>query len=190
MKRISKYLLLIFIILNINAVSFAQNPIATDSTNFNYIEVDGSKLQYIIKGEGMPCLVIGSSVYYPKTFSTKLYNHLKFYFVDMKWFAKDYAPENLDSVNISSIVDDVEQIRQKLGLNKLLIMGHSIHGTIATEYVKRYPDKVVGLIILDSPCEWGDTTYDEKSKALWLTASPERKKLQEENWGNIKELDR
>ena len=190
MKRISKYLLLIFIILNINAVLFAQNPIATDSTNFNYIEVDGSKLQYIIKGEGMPCLVIGSSVYYPKTFSTKLYNHLKFYFVDMKWFAKDYAPENMDTVNISSIVDDVEQIRQKLGLNKLLIMGHSIHGTIATEYVKRYPDKVVGLIILDSPCEWGDTKYDEKSKALWLTASPERKKLQEENWGNVKEVDR
>ncbi len=29
------------------------------------------------------------------------------YFVDMKWFAKDYAPENLDSVTIQTIMEDV-----------------------------------------------------------------------------------
>ena len=190
MTRRLTHLLLALIPLNFNTALFAQYPIASDSVNSKYIEVDGSKLRYVVKGEGVACLVIGSSVYYPKTFSTKLYSHLKFYFVDMKWFAEDYAPENLDSLNISSIVDDVEQIRQKLGLNKLLIMGHSIHGTIATEYVKRYPDKVTGLVVIGSPCEWGNTTYDEKSKALWETASPERKKLQEENWGNVKELDR
>lgn len=154
------------------------------------MEVDGSKLQYVVKGEGKPCLVIGSSVYYPKTFSGNLYKHLKLYFVDLKWFAKDYKPENLDSVNIRSIVGDVEQIRLQLGLEKPLIMGHSIHGTIATEYVKRHSDKVCGLVVIGSPCEWGNATYDTKAKALWETASVERKRLQEENWGKLNELDR
>jgi proline iminopeptidase len=168
----------------------AQNKTVTIQNDTNFIEVDNCKLRYIVKGEGQPCLVIGSSVYYPKTFSKELNKKLKMYFVDMKWFAKDYQPENPDSVNISSIVDDVEQIRLKLGLNKPLIMGHSIHGTIATEYVKKYSANVSGLIVIGSPCEWGNATYDAKAGAHWETASAERRKLQEENWGKSKEIDR
>ena len=154
------------------------------------IQVDDSRLDYVVEGEGRPCLVIGSSIYYPRTFSGNLRQHLEMYFVDLKWFAKDYAPEDLEQVTIASIVQDVEQVREALGLEKPLIMGHSIHGTIATEYVKEYGDQVSGLIVIGSPAEWGNATYDERAAALWSTASPERKKIQEENWGNVKELDR
>ena len=41
------------------------------------LSVDGSKLDYVIEGRGKACLVIGSSVYYPKTFSPELQKHLK-----------------------------------------------------------------------------------------------------------------
>lgn len=167
-----------------------QNELTTNHVITGFVAVDGSKLQYAIKGEGRPCLVIGSAVYYPKTFSDKLYKHLQMYFVDLKWFAQAYKPENLDSVNIQSIAEDIEQIRLKLGLEKPLIMGHSIHGTIATEYVKIHADKVSGLIVIGSPSAWGNATYDTKAKAMWETASPERKKIQEKNWGKIKEIDR
>jgi len=84
----------------------------------------------------------------------------------------------------------VEQIRTALGLEKPLIIGHSIHGTIATEYVKKYGAHVSGLIVIGSPCEWGNATYAKKAEALWKTASAQRKKIQEENWGKAKELDR
>ena len=154
------------------------------------IEIDGSILQYVIEGEGIPCLVIGSSVYYPRTFSNNLRENLKMYFVDMKWFAKDYAPENLDHVNIESIVEDIEEIRVALDLKMPLIMGHSIHGTMATEYVKKYGDKVCGLIVIGSPAEWGNSVYNEKAAALWASASPKRKELQEKNWGKTNEIDR
>jgi proline iminopeptidase len=164
-----------------------SNRIQNDS---GYIEIDGSKLKFVTKGVGLPCIVIGSSIYYPRTFSPDLHKLLKLYYVDMKWFAKDYDPENLDNVDINSIVEDVEQIRLALGLEKPLIMGHSIHGTIAMEYVKKYSEKVSGLVVVGSPCEWGNSTYDSKAKALWETASEERRKLQEENWGKLKEIDR
>jgi proline iminopeptidase len=154
------------------------------------IEVDGSQLNYVVEGAGTACLVIGSSIYYPRTFSNNLKQHLKMYFVDMKWFAKDYAAEHLADVTIETIVQDVEEIRVALGLSMPLIMGHSIHGTIATEYVKKFGDQVSGLIVIASPAEWGNVTYTEKAAALWATASPERKRLQEENWGKVKELDR
>ena len=168
---------------------FAQHSTPPEIVS-GVIEVDGSKLQYVIEGSGRPCLVIGSSIYYPRTFSNNLRKHLKLYFVDMKWFAKGYATEDLDDVTIESIVQDVEQIRVALGLELPLVMGHSIHGTIATEYVKEFGNKVSGLIVIGSPAEWGNATYTEKAELLWETASPERKKLQEENWGKLKELDR
>lgn len=154
------------------------------------IAVDGSKLNYVVEGKGKPCLVIGSSIYYPKTFSKKIREHLRMYFVDMKWFAEGYAPEKLDSINIRSIVDDVEEIRIKLGLDKPVIMGHSVHGTIAMEYVKRYSNRVSALVIIGSPPQWGNPVYDQKAAALWETASEERKGIQKENWGQAKELDR
>lgn len=159
-------------------------------SNSGAVKVDGSRLKYVIEGEGKPCLVIGSSIYYPRTFSNNLRKHLKMYFVDMKWFSKDYAAENLDNVTIESIVQDVEQIRVALGLEMPLIMGHSIHGTIATEYVKKFGHQVSGLIVIGSPAEWGNATYNEKAVVLWASASSKRKRLQEENWGKVKELDR
>ena len=153
------------------------------------ILVGKTQLNYTIEGEGIPCLVIGSSIYYPRTFSQDLKNHLKMYFVDLKWFAPDFE-EKLEDMNIASIVEDVEEIRQKLGLEKPLIMGHSIHGTISTEYVKKHGDKVSGLIVIGSPAEWGNDTYNQKAEALWATASAERKQIQEDNWGSVTELDR
>ena len=185
-----KFTCLTCIILLISQSLSSRDKKFSDTPVSNYIEVDGCKLRYIVKGEGLECLVIGSSIYYPRTFSKELEKHLKMYFVDMKWFAQDYKPENPDSVNISSIAGDIEQIRMKLGLEKPVILGHSIHGTIATEYVKKYSSNVSGLIVIGSPCEWGNETYDLKAGELWETASAERKKIQEENWGKLKEIDR
>jgi len=155
-----------------------------------HIEVDDSRLRYVVEGNGYPCLVIGSSIYYPKTFSQDLRQHLKLYFVDMKWFANDYEPEDLEAVTIAGIVEDVEQIRRHLGLERPILMGHSIHGAIAVEYAKRYPDKIASLVVIGSPAAFGNAVYQEKAAALWQTASEERKAIQQENWGKVTEADR
>jgi proline iminopeptidase len=178
------------VILYCNYTIAQQTEKRQETSSSGFIEVDGSKLNYVVEGKGKPCLVIGSSVYYPKTFSKNLRKHLKMYFVDMKWFAKEYMPENLDSVNIKSIVEDVEKIRKKLGLNQPMIMGHSIHGTIAVEYAKKYSQNVSSLVIIGSPALWGSKSFDQKAAALWETASEERKAIQNQNWGDITELDR
>ena len=170
MKK-NRFLFFVFLlIVQINCTFDSSKP-QEELSPSGEIKIDSSQLDYVIEGEGIPCLVIGSSVYYPRTFSKDLRKHLKMYFVDLKWFAEGYQKENLDSVNIQSIVDDVEQIREALGLKKPLIIGHSIHGTIATEYVKQYGDHVRGLVVIGSPSEWGNETYTEKATALWETAS-------------------
>jgi proline iminopeptidase len=144
-----------------------------------HILVDGTKLEYIVEGEGMPSLVIGSSVYYPKTFSKEIRKHLKMYFIDLRWFAQEYSPVNLDDFSIETIISDIEIARTSLGLHKPILLGHSIHGTIAMEYAKRYPEKISHVIAIGSPNIMGNQEYEEAVEALWATASPERKMHQD-----------
>ncbi len=104
-----------------------------------FIEVSGTKLNYVIEGTGKPCLVIGSSIYYPRTFSKQLRDSLRFYFVDMRWFAKEYAPVKPHDFTLDSIISDIEKVRAELKLERVIIAGHSIHSVIAFEYARKYP---------------------------------------------------
>ncbi len=147
-----------------------------------FVEVEGTKLDYVAEGKGKPCLVIGSSLYYPRTFSKLLREHFRFYFVDMRWFAKSYLPVNLNDFTRQTIVDDIEKVRSELKLEKVILIGHSIHGAIAFEYAKQHPDKVSHLVMIDAPNTAGNIDQDIAVSDLWNTASTERKDMQNNNW--------
>jgi len=142
------------------------------------IEIEGTKLNYVIEGDGAPCLVIGSSIYYPRTFSEKLRNSFRIYFVDLRWFAKEYSPVDPETYTLQAIADDIDKIRSELDLGKVILIGHSIHGTIAFEYARRYPENVSHVVLIGSPNIHGNETYRIATEALWETASEERKKIQ------------
>ena len=156
-----------------------------------YVEVDGTKLDYVAEGKGMPCLVIGSSIYYPRTFAKLLRDHFQLYFVDMRWFAKSYSPMNLSEFTIQTIVADIEKVRSELKLEKVILIGHSIHGAIAFEYAKQHPDHVSHLVMIDAPNTAGTIDQKVAISDLWNTASTERKDMQSKNWqilANMKNL--
>ena len=113
-RSIRNLMVILITICNISILSAQEIKTPDENLTKGYIVIDGSKLDYVVRGNGISCLIIGSSVYYPKAFSHDLDKYMKIYFVDMKWFAKDYKPEKLDSVTIQSIVEDVEEIRNKL----------------------------------------------------------------------------
>ena len=146
------------------------------------ISVPGAKLHYVAEGEGTPCVVIGSSIYYPRTFSAALKKRFRFYFVDLRWFTPDLENDSRSGTTRQSLSDDVERIRQGLGLQKMVLVGHSIHGCVAFEYARRHPDRISRLVLIGSPPDFANAAYDAAVDASWKTASPERQKLQTENW--------
>jgi proline iminopeptidase len=115
--------------------------------NGGYIEVDGFKLNYVTEGEGPDVLVIGSSVYYPRSFSQSLRKSLRMHFVDYRGFAE--GPEV--DLTFETLLEDLELVRKKLGLKKCIVVGHSAHGLLALEYAKKYQEQVSHVVVIGMP---------------------------------------
>lgn len=132
-------------------------------------------LKATIVGQGLPTIVIGSHLYYPRTFSKNLESHLQMIFMDTRTF----VPENLDfqksDFSIEKIIDDVEALRVELKLDKLIIIGHSIHAFMALEYAKKFPDKVSHLILIASSPITGQRLYHEADRYFEESVCPMRK---------------
>jgi proline iminopeptidase len=76
------------------------------------VEVEGAHLGYRIEGRGQPCLVVGSSVYYPRVFSQALRQHLQLVFVDLRHFAAASDPSfTPDRISSDTYADDIEHAR-------------------------------------------------------------------------------
>lgn len=185
-------LLQLFVVLAVvgNATAQPGSGVGGDARQIKYVQIQGAKVNYVVEGVGDPCLVLGSHLFYPRTFSAGIRDHLKFYFVDMRWFAKEYDYVEVEEITLASVIEDVENIRDQLNLEKFVLMGHSLYGSIAFEYASRYPDRVSNLIMIGSSPTLESKAYDEMVRDHWkMTASKERIALQNDKWKRYIDAD-
>jgi proline iminopeptidase len=141
------------------------------------IVLEGTKLTYKIEGEGPACLVVASS---PEYFSPNLRNHLQLHFVDTRYTSAEYKPMNVEEYTLDLLFSDIDTMRAAMGLQKFIIIGHSINGVLAYEYAKRYPEYVSGVVMICSPSTYGTSVFAEAEKKYWASAPEERKNLFQE----------
>ncbi len=73
------------------------------------------------------------------------YDQLGSFFSDQPDFSD---PENRARfLNIDYYVQEVEEVRQKLGLDHFFLLGQSWGGVLAIEYALRYPEHLAGVIL-------------------------------------------
>ena len=53
-------------------------------------------------------------------------------------------------MTIKTLVDDIDQLRQKLGFEQVHVLGHSWGGMLAAKYAIEYPLKVKSLVLCDA----------------------------------------
>jgi proline iminopeptidase len=111
----------------------------------------------------------------PRVFSQELCQHLQLVFVDLRHFAAASDPSfTPDRISSDTYADDIEQVRQTLGLGDVVVVGHSIHALIALAYARRYPGHVRGVVAVGAD-PLGDATARAR---LWeAEASDERKEI-------------
>jgi proline iminopeptidase len=139
------------------------------------IPVDGFELGYSDEGAGRAVLVIGSSVYYPRTFSPQLRKHLRLVFVDHRGFGtptKQYLNADFE---LDKLVDDIEKIRAALQLEEVIVAGHSGHGYMALAYAQKYPQNVSHVALLALSPDSSEASFKAADRYLEESVAPERK---------------
>lgn len=119
-----------------------------------FMIINGSDVYYKTMGGGEPLLVIhGGPVldhsYFLPHFES-LARDYQLIFYDQRACGKSAIEIDSATMNMAGFVEDIEQIRQKMGLEKLNILGHSWGGLVAMEYAIAHNDKLNHLILANS----------------------------------------
>ena len=107
------------------------------------------KLFHKIEGSGTPLLLIHGFTGSHKSFD-KISNFLKIYFkvitIDMIGHGKsmDYKKENY---SFDQSIQDISSILESQSLKKINILGYSLGGRLAMQFVNKNPNKINKLII-------------------------------------------
>jgi len=51
--------------------------------------------------------------------------------------------------DVENLADDVEAVTAQLGIERLVVIGHSLGGRVATLFAGRHPERMAGLVIVD-----------------------------------------
>jgi proline iminopeptidase len=111
---------------------------------------DGTQLAYRIHGDGDPVVCI------PGGPTDSLYlgdlgglsTHRQLVVLDLRGTGQSAIPEDTSSYRCDRLVDDVEALREHLGLPRMDLLGHSAGTNIATQYAARYPKNVSKLALI------------------------------------------
>jgi len=143
-----------FVILLLLALAISSCSDKPPQVKEGFFIVNGSDVYYKTMGQGDPLLVIhGGPVLDHSYFLPHLENLAKDYqliFYDQRACGRSSIEIDSATMNMAGFVEDIEQIRQKLGIEKLNILGHSWGGLVAMEYAVAHNDKLDHLILANS----------------------------------------
>ncbi|NPA68904.1 MAG: proline iminopeptidase-family hydrolase [Chlorobi bacterium] len=116
-----------------------------------YIDVEGGKVWYKIEGKGnkTPVLILhggpGATSYYLKPLAA-LSSDRPVIFFDQLGCGRSTLKMDTSQMNIKFYVDEVEQVKSKLGLKEFYLYGQSWGTVLAAEYYFAHPEGVKALI--------------------------------------------
>jgi proline iminopeptidase len=137
--------------------------------------INGMPHPYLSEGTGLTCIVVGPALFYPQLYSDRLKQRNRFVYVDFKnsWNAE--SPGSVEKITMDSLVDEVDQLRNGLGLEKVCLVGHSAPGLVAVEYALRHPDRVSHLILVSVEPYFSPDWIKARAKFWETEASADRK---------------
>jgi proline iminopeptidase len=120
--------------------------------------------------------VIGSSGY-SRFFSGNLRDHYEMIFSDSRHFIPEYHPsqKELAALSLDTWADDVEMIRKELDLDKIIVIGHSVHAQVAMRYAARYPENVRSLVLICG-VPYASGQFAEETRSYWEREADDKRK--------------
>ncbi|MEW1695889.1 alpha/beta hydrolase [Streptomyces sp. NPDC091278] len=111
---------------------------------------DGTQLSYRVTGEGDPVVCVpggpADSAYLGDLGG--LSAHRRLIVMDLRGTGRSAIPRDTSTYRCDRLVDDVEALREHLGLTRMDLLGHSAGTNIVTQYAARHPENVGKLVLV------------------------------------------
>lgn len=143
------FLLIVFSVLQ----AFAQAPkkIFTYATQEGFVDSHGALIYYMSVGQGTPLMIIhggpGASHEYFFPYLLPLMRTNRLIFIDERGSGKSSKLEDPHQYTVANMVEDIETVRQALGLGKISLLGHSFGGPLVQAYAFKYQQHLSHLIL-------------------------------------------
>jgi proline iminopeptidase len=179
MKKIAS---LLFLIAGLSAMTAAvaapQNgppAKATPSSNVypiqeGYVDANGVLIYYKSIGRGAALMVVhggpGASHDYFLPYLLPLARTNRVVFIDERGSGRSEKLADVKQYTVEAMVEDVEAVRQALGLGKMSLLGHSYGGVLAQAYALKYQQNLTHLILgstFPSTRQMNDVLANEKA---------------------------
>ena len=158
MKNFRLLFLLLVSSLAVTANAQASKPVAHAASASNvypvqegFVDANGVMIYYKMLGRGAPLLIVhggpGASHDYFLPYLLPLARRNKVVFIDERGSGRSQKLEDPSRYTVENMVEDVESVRQALGLGKISLMGHSYGGALAQAYALKYQANLTHLIL-------------------------------------------
>jgi pimeloyl-ACP methyl ester carboxylesterase len=101
--------------------------------------------------EGVPLLMLhgfGNDAHIWDDFAPSLAPHYRVLALDHRGHGdSDWDPQR--RYEHEAMVEDLERVTAELGIDRLVVVGHSLGGRIATLFAGRHPERMAGLVLVD-----------------------------------------
>ncbi|MEV6401221.1 alpha/beta hydrolase [Streptomyces sp. NPDC051907] len=114
---------------------------------------DGTELAFLLRGEGEPLIVLPGGAMRDSAYFGDLGGldaHRRLVLLDLRGTGASEVPADPDTYRCDRQVDDVEALREHLGLERMDVLAHSASGSLAMLYAARRPERV-GRLALVAP---------------------------------------
>ncbi|WP_030763015.1 MULTISPECIES: alpha/beta fold hydrolase [unclassified Streptomyces] len=111
---------------------------------------DGTRLAYRTHGSGDPLVCVpggpADSAYLGDLGG--LSAHRRLIVLDLRGTGRSAVPEDTSSYRCDRLVEDIEALREHLGLARIDLLAHSAGANLAARYMAGYPDRVRRLALI------------------------------------------
>ena len=111
----------------------------------------GALIYYQSVGRGAPLMIVhggpGASHDYFLPYLLPLMRSNRLVFIDERGSGKSSKLEDASQYTVANMVEDIEAVRQALGLGKISLLGHSFGGVLAQAYAFKYQKNLSHVIL-------------------------------------------
>ena len=116
-----------------------------------FVDSHGALIYYKAVGHGAPLMIVhggpGASHDYFLPYLLPLMRTSRLIFLDERGSGRSSKFEDAKQYTVDAMADDIETVRQVLGLGKISLLGHSYGGALAQAYALKYQKNLSHLIL-------------------------------------------